>query len=117
MEETKNGQPDAREILQELRAIGLSRATDCLYIQDGKLELRPEVLEGERAAAIAYMECTDKGWKIKFCDKLKALEMLGEHLGLFREQSARGGEQSNLLEAIVEATKEDVALSELSELQ
>ena len=109
--------PTAMEALQELRAIGLSRATDCLYLKDGRVELRPEALEGEHGAAIAYMECTDKGWKIKFCDKLKALELLGEHLGLFREKTASQGEENNLLEAILDATKEDLEVSELSELQ
>lgn len=96
------------EVLQELRAIGLSRATDCLRLQDGKVELDPQVLENEKGAGILSLECTDKGWKLKFCDKLKALELLGEHLGLFREQALRQGENSNLLEAILDATKEEL---------
>lgn len=107
----------AEEVLQELRAVGLSRPADCLCITDGRVELKPEALAQEAAAAIAYMECTDKGWKIKFYDKLKALEMLGDHFGLFREQPSRQQEECNLLEAIVEATKEDLQLGELSELQ
>ncbi len=117
MEETKQNGPTAGEVLQQLQSIGLSRAGECLQMKDGHLELRPEVLEGDAGAAIAYMECTDKGWKVKFYDKLKALELLGEHFGLFREHAAQSREDNNLLQAIVEATKEDVCVSDLSELQ
>lgn len=115
MEDT-NIQPTAGEVLQELRAVGLCRAADCLQVSNGRVELKPEVLQGEKSAGILSLECTDKGWKLKFCDKLKALELLGAHLGLFREQAHGSGEQSNLLEAIVDATKEEISLSELSEL-
>lgn len=117
MEEAKLESPSSREVLQELRSIGLSRATDCLCIKDGRVELKPEALEGNNGAGIAYLECTDKGWKVKFWDKLKALEMLGDHLGLFREQASRQQEDCNLLEAILENTREDVSVDAISELQ
>ena len=116
MEETVEN-PSSREVLQELRSIGLCRATDCLQIVNGRVELRPEILEGEKGAGILALECTDKGWKVKFCDKLKALEMLGEHLGLFREHSSREREDCNLLEAILDATKEDLPGDDISDLQ
>lgn len=103
----------AREVLKELRSIGLCRATDCLKLVDGKVELDPQALEGEKAAGLLALEYTEKGWKLKFCDKLKALELLGEHFGLFREHSAREAEDCNLLEAILEATKEDISSDEL----
>ena len=116
LEETVEN-PSSREVLQELRSIGLCRATDCLQIVNGRVELRPEILEGEKGAGILALECTDKGWKVKFCDKLKALEMLGEHLGLFREHSSREREDCNLLEAILDATKEDLPGDDISDLQ
>ena len=105
--------PGSREVLKELRSIGLCRATDCLKLVDGKVELDPQALEGEKAAGLLALEYTEKGWKLKFCDKLKALELLGEHFGLFREHSAREAEDCNLLEAILEATKEDISSDEL----
>lgn len=116
MEETIES-PTSREVLQELRSIGLCRATDCLQIKDGKVELNPDILKGEKGAGILALECTDKGWKVKFCDKLKALELLGEHFGLFREHSFRETEDCNLLEAILDATKEDIPSDEVSEFQ
>ncbi len=117
MEERNIQSPTAGEVLQELRSIGLCRATDCLHIKDGRIELKPEALDGDNGAGIAYMEYTDKGWKVKFWDKLKALEMLGEHFGLFRERTAQAQEDCNLLEAILDATKEDLPSDALSELQ
>ena len=109
--------PVAGEVLQELRSVGLCRATDCLHIVNGKVELKPEVLEEDKGAGILSLEYTEKGWKVKFCDKLKALELLGEHLGLFREQSMGETENCNLLEAILDGTGEDLEVDDLSELQ
>jgi hypothetical protein len=117
LEEETYQKPVPGEVLQELRSVGLCRATDCLHIVNGKVELKPEALSGEKGAGILSLEYTEKGWKVKFCDKLKALELLGEHLGLFREHAAREGEGCNLLEAIVGATGEDVCVDDLSELQ
>lgn len=109
--------PVAGEVLQELRSVGLCRATDCLHIVNGKVELRPEVLEEDKGAGILSLEYTEKGWKVKFCDKLKALELLGDHLGLFREHTVRETENCNLLEAILDGTGEDLEVDDLSELQ
>ena len=109
---------DAQQILSELKAIGLAKATDCLCYRDNKLELNVEGLSPEQAAAIAYMEKTSVGWKIKFYDKLKALEMLGSYMGLFEgTTSVSEGEQNNLLEAIQAATQGDMDYSDIPEIQ
>ena len=53
-----------------------------------------------------------------YYDKLKALELLGKYLGLFE---ARGNltedRQTNLLQAILEATAKEVDVRDLPELQ
>ena len=116
MEETVEN-PSSREVLQELRSVGLCRATDCLHIVNGKVELKPEVLEEDKGAGILSLEYTEKGWKVKFCDKLKALELLGDHLGLFREHTVRETENCNLLETILDGTREELDTDDLSELQ
>ncbi len=109
---------DAQQILSELKAIGLAKATDCLCYRDNRLELNVEGLSPEQAAAIAYMEKTSVGWKIKFYDKLKALEMLGSCMGLFSAASLESeGERSNLLEAIKAATEGDMDYSDIPEIQ
>lgn len=109
---------DAQQILSELKAIGLSKATDCLCYRDNRLELNVEGLSPEQAAAIAYMEKTSVGWKIKFYDKLKALEMWGSYMGLFDSAaSASDGERNNLLEAIQAATEGEMDYSDIPEIQ
>lgn len=50
---------------------------------------------------------------------LKALEMIGKHVGMFDKKFAQpaGSEKSNLLDMLVEGTKEDIATDDLHEVQ
>lgn len=50
---------------------------------------------------------------------LKALEMLGKHLGVFdkRPSPPSGGNESNLLAALLDGTKEDLNTDDLPEVQ
>lgn len=106
------------DVLTELSAIALTRATDVLKWEDGQVELK---LSGrgkaQYGAAIAALEKTSGGWKVKFYDKLKALELLGSYLGLFGSTGGREEENSHLLEAILAATQEETDLSEIHEIQ
>ena len=108
-----------QEVLSELAAIGMTRATDVLYIEDGQVALKsPSQMGKDHAAAIASVEKTTGGWKVKFYDKLKALELLGDHLGLFGGSSGRREEEeNNLLEAILASTREEIDTSDIQELQ
>lgn len=111
----KNRLPE--QVLSELAAIGLTRATDVLRITDDTLLVRQgEELKSECTAAIASVEKTSGGWKIKFYDKLKALELLGDHLGMF-SGAGKQPEENNLLEAILSSTQEAMDVSDLQELQ
>ncbi len=103
-------------ILQELALIGFARVPDYLEIRDGTLTLREwETLSG---AAIASIEKGTGGWKVKFYDKLKALELIGKHLGMFSgTENEEQPEGCNLLECIIEATREEVDLRDIPEIQ
>lgn len=105
-------------VIAELAAIGLTRATEVVTVEEGQMMLLPAAQTGgESAAAIAAIEKTAGGWKIKFYDKLKALELLGEYLGLFGGTGRKEGEENNLLEAIIASTKEALDTSDIQEFQ
>ncbi len=107
------------QVLTELAAIGLTRATDVLQIEDGSLSLKSLSRMGKhKGAAIASVENTENGLKIKFYDKLKALELLGSYLGMSgKGVKKREAEQTNLLEAIQASTRGDLSTSDIQELQ
>lgn len=91
-------------ILQELGAIAFARATDIIAVEGGQLVTADTgALTGEQACAIASVEKTSGGLKVKFYDKLKALELLGKAVGLF-EGGAEVCQDNGLLEAILDAT-------------
>lgn len=68
--------------------------------------------------AVAFAQADDgSGSELKYSSKLKALELLGKHLGIFEQ---RGGGQtggSDLLESIRRSTGEVIATDELPEIQ
>lgn len=106
----------SRQVLEELVAIGFARVTDYFFVRDGQILLKEPVAE-QAGAVIASMENGTKGIKVKCYDKLKALELLGKHLGLFDKKEASKPAQNNLLQAILEASREEVDICDLPEVQ
>ena len=106
-----------KKVVDELAAIGFARATDFLSVQNGELVIRStDDLSKSDRAAIASVERTSSGIRLKFYDKMKALELLGKYLGLF-EGNPREDTKNNLLEAILSATQEEVDTHAIPELQ
>lgn len=107
----KKRKHSAEGLLEELWAIALAKATDLLQVKDGALVVRDtDELTPSQQAAIASVEKSTTGVKVKFYDKLKALELLGKYLGLFDgREGTDDARQDNLLAAILEATKEEVS--------
>ncbi len=104
-------------IIRELAAIGFARVPDYLELTDGDVRLREGLKPLERAA-VASVEKTTGGVKVKFYDKMKALELLGKHFGLFEgKETMEATKENNLLEAILQATRQEVDTDDLSELQ
>ena len=107
-----------KNVVEELAAIGFARATDFLCVSDGKLTVRStEELSAVDRAAIASIEQTAGGIRLKLYDKMKALELLGKYLGIFEGIPADTGQHSSLLEAILAATGEVMTSDDIPKVQ
>lgn len=105
--------------MEELAAIGYARASDYLCVRGNELVIREtEQLQPAQASAIASIERTSNGLKLKFYDKLKALELLGKCVGMFDGATGLAeGKDSNLLEAIIAGTQEEIKINDIPEIQ
>ena len=97
------------KVLRELAAIGFYDISDFAKVTDNQVVLRnTDDIPPEKRAAIAGIKETQAGVEVKMGDKLRALELIGKHLGLFGDKTARpqdDAESDNLFEAISEAVK------------
>ncbi len=105
--------------MEELAAIGFARATDYLQVEGDVLRVKDTAkLRSSDGAAVAAIERTSNGLKVKLYDKLKALELMGKHMGMFSGEVASGQtEENNLLELLLKASGEEVETSDIPELQ
>lgn len=107
-----------KQVVDELAAIGFAKATDFVAVEDGTLVIRStDELSKTDKAAIASVESTSNGIRLKLYDKMKALELLGKYMGIFDGDGAQADRENNLLEAILEATQEAVDTHDIPELQ
>lgn len=113
----KTVSPD--RILEELAAIGFARATDYLQVEGDVLSVKDTAkLRGSDGAAVAAIERTSNGLKVKLYDKLKALELMGKHMGMFSGDVTTGQQgENNLLELLLKASGEEVETGDIPELQ
>lgn len=105
-------------VVQELAAIGFAKATDFLCVENNELIIKSTgELSKANTAAIASIEKTSNGIRLKLYDKMKALELLGKHMGMFDDRALQQTEENNLLEAILVATQEVIDTDDIPELQ
>ena len=91
-------------VIKELAAVAFVDVTEIASVRQGvvRLQSTDDLTESQRKA-IAGIKETQNGVEIKFNDKLKALELLGRHLGMFKDKVEISGlaeEQSKLSELL-----------------
>lgn len=95
-------------VIQELARIAFFNATRAARVVNNQYGAQVEFTDTEELtdderAAIASIEETKHGIKVSSYDKVRALELLGKHLGLF--DKAAGVTPPDAIEAFVKATK------------
>lgn len=106
------------DILWQLGAIATADTTCLLQVAGGELVVGDTgSLSKEQRAAICSVEKSAGSIKVKFYDKLRALELLGKYLGLFDRSAPPEAQDSPLLQAVLSATKEVIDTNDLPELQ
>ena len=95
-------------VLLELAAIGFANATDLVTIQGGELVVADtQDVPADTRKAIVGMKQGQGGIEIKMADKVKALELMGKNLGIFRERVDIGkAPDTSKLEAILQQLEE-----------
>lgn len=96
-------------VLQELAAIGFSRATDFVQIDDkGRVLLTAtDDLTEEQKRTVASIKEGKYGVELRLHDKLNALQLLGQHLGMFTGKGAHQEDPPD--DGFVEALKGEAA--------
>lgn len=94
-------------VLQELAAIGFSKTTDFVRInENGRVILTPtDNLTEEQQRTVASIKEGKHGVELRLYDKLGALHLLGQHLGMF---TGKGDQQNETPDdGFVDALKEE----------
>ena len=74
-------------VLEELAAIAFARATDYAEVKDDQVFIKDSAgLSENQIKAIAGIKPGKFGIEVKLNDKEKALELLGRHLGMFKDR-------------------------------
>jgi phage terminase small subunit len=79
-------QVTGERVLAELARLGFSDVTEAVQVKNGKVVIKDtDELPADLRAAISEISQSRDGLKVKFHDKVAALEKLGKHLGMFKD--------------------------------
>ena len=108
------------KVLQELAAIAFANGYDfAQVIKPGVVRVIPtEEIPQDKRKAVAFIKETANGTEIKTYDKVRALELLGKHLGIFDSNNNTITEQeNNIFEVINQSTNGELNTSAISEIE
>lgn len=97
-------------VLEELAAIAFAKATDYAEIKEECVKIiDTDQLDEQQTRAIAGIKEGKFGIEVKLCDKEKALELLGRHLGMFKDKVEVSGleDEKRKLEDILQQLRGD----------
>lgn len=95
-------------VLKELAAIAFTDITEIVNTDGEEVYIKPTAtLSDMKKKAISSIKQTKDGIEIKFYDKEKALEMLGRHLGMFKDKVEVSGDMK-VNNPYAELTTEDL---------
>lgn len=81
------------KVLNELAKVGFANITDYVSTGKGFVEIKPtDQIPPEKLGAIAGIKEGANGIEVKLNDKLKALELIGRHLGMFKDKMELSGQ-------------------------
>lgn len=98
------------DVLRELASIAFLDITDIVSVRDGKVLIaNTDELPPDKRKMISGIKEGQYGLEIKFYDRLKALEMLCKHLGLFdqKDELDRKEQQARIAKLEREAAADD----------
>ena len=108
------------KVLQELAAIAFANGYDfAQVIKPGVVRVIPtEEIPQDKRKAVASIKETANGTEIKTYDKVRALGLLGKHLGIFDSNNNTITEQeNNIFEVINQSTNGELNTSAISEIE
>lgn len=89
-------------VLKELAAIAFSNGADFAKVTDDNMVriVPTDELPEDKKKAISAIKETKFGINIETCDKVKALELIGKHLGMFKDKVELSGNVNNPYEGL-----------------
>ncbi len=111
-----------QKVLEELASIAFANGTDFVSVtSNGLINVKAtSKVPKEKLPAIAGIKYTANGLgvEIKLHDKVRALELLGKHLGVFDNSGNGAAEQeNNIFDVIEQSTREELDTSEIPEIE
>lgn len=106
-------------VLQELASIAFANGTDFVTVTGaGLLCVKPtSEVPKEKLPAIASIKHNQLGIEIKLHDKVRALELLGKHLGIFAAGGGAAPEENNIFQVIQQSTREEIDIHGIPEIK
>lgn len=76
-----------QRVIEELASIAFSKSTDYATVKGGCVKIKDtDKLTEKQKSAITGIKSTQFGVEIKLADKIKALELIGKHIGMFKDK-------------------------------